>query len=374
MGAHDANPIPRARERFQARFGRSPRHVTTAPARVNLIGEHVDYNDGLVLPIVIDRHIAVAGAPSPGSRVTIVSGWAGDELALEGGNVVGDAPSWSAYPRGVLAQLAGHGLVPGGFDAWIESTIPAGAGLASSAALEVAVASLVEQLTGTRLAPPAKARLCRQAEHLDAGVPCGIMDQIACVIGTPETALLIDCRSEAITPVPLWGDDLSLVVVDSGVRHALADGAYAARRDECAEACRRLGVPALRDVDLTTLERHADRLDGVLVARVRHVVTEIDRTRGAAEAARAGAWTTFGGLMTDSHRSLRDDYEVSGPELDELVELLLAVDGVLGARLTGAGFGGCVIALAARDGVPEIRRRIDQLRSRRTGANVIVSR
>jgi galactokinase len=352
----------------------NPDFTIRIPARVNLIGDHVDYNAGLVLPIVIDRHLTITADRTPGPRVRIRSTWSNDELVLENGEITGPAPAWAPYVHGVLALLAERGIDAGGFDARIESTIPVGAGLASSAALEVATATLVERMAGVALPPREKARLCRRAEHEYAGVPCGIMDQIACVMGTPEHALLIDCRSEDVTPVPLWDEDLVLLVVDSGMRHDLADGAYAQRRDECVEACRRLGVDSLRDVDLAAIEATLTDADAPLAARAWHVVTEIGRTGCAAWAARAGAWEVFGVLMTASHRSLAQAYEVSTPELDELVEILTSVDGVLGARLTGAGFGGCVIVLAKRQAMSAITRRVDQLRSRRAGASVIVSR
>jgi galactokinase len=349
-----------AEEAFARRFRRPPRWLVAAPGRVNLIGEHTDYNDGFVLPMAIDRHVVLAAdRPAPGSAdrqearlfSTGFDAWA--TVAVAGPMTPGPV-GWANYVQGVLAGCNAAGLSPGTFDAVIHADLPLGGGLSSSAALEVATATLVEAMAGMQLDPLQKALLCQKAEHDFAGVPCGIMDQCSSVMGRAGSLLLLDCRSRMVTLTPLADPDVVALIVNSNVRHALGDGAYATRRRQCEEASRALGVAALRDVTAEQLERQRDRLDDVHYRRVRHVVSENARTVEAAEAVRRGDWDTVGRLMAASHASLRDDYEVSCRELDLLVELATAVEGVIGSRMTGGGFGGCTISLvrrAALDGV-----------------------
>jgi len=228
--------------------------------------------------------------------------------------------------------------------------VPTGGGLSSSAALEVAVATLVEAVTGRRLEPVEKALLCQKAEHTYAGVPCGIMDQFSSVFGRADHAMLLDCRSLQVQHTPLPQRDLAFLIINSNVKHELSGGEYAQRRRQCQQAVEALGVASLRDVAPKALQASESRLDQLVFRRARHIVTEIERTRLAAERLRAGEWTAFGRLMYDSHDSLRDDYEVSCRELDLLVDLTRRQGAdVYGSRMTGGGFGGCTVSLVSAD-------------------------
>jgi galactokinase len=350
------NPRSRATAAFLSAFGREPAWGASAPGRVNLIGEHTDYNEGFVLPIAIDRVcVAVGGPASVGGRTRIVASDIGQEVEVdlsravevgEGAGMVAHG-SWASYVAGVAAQFQRLGArdLPN-LDIAIASSVPLGGGLSSSAAVEVAVATLLEQATGLVLGPRDKALLCQRAEHEFAGVPCGIMDQFVSVMGREGHALLIDCRSQQATPIPMPPPEQArVVVINSNVRHALAGGEYAARRMACESAAAVLGVTALRDADLARIEGARDRLSDVEFRRARHVVTENARTLEAVKALRAGDLARMGRLMRESHESLRVDYEVSCAELDTLVELGSEVPGVFGARMTGGGFGGCVVML-----------------------------
>jgi galactokinase len=303
-----------------------------APGRVNLIGDHTDYTGGFVLPMAV--HLATTVELEPGSdRVRLVSEQHSEPaiVSLDVDEPDTVEPDWARYVAGVVAELR---PATGG-DGRVTTTLPVGAGLSSSAALEVAVA-LALGFEGT---PLELARLCRRAEQRASGVPCGIMDQLASAAGVAGHALLIDCASETVTPVPL-PDNVEVVAVHSGASRRLAGSAYAHRRSDCEQAERLLGP--LRQASVAA----ADGLeDARLRRRARHVVTENQRVLAMVEALRAGDLAGAGELMVDSHVSLRDDFEVSTPELDQLVEQLGATRGVYGARLTGAGFGGCVVAL-----------------------------
>ena len=315
-----------------------------APGRVNLIGDHTDYNEGFVLPIAIDRACVVRATPRSDGvvRVRSLDAEGEAELAADGS---GHAEGWGRYVAGVLRALAERGRAPAGFDAIVSSTVPAGAGLASSAALEVSLALAACDAAGLALPPHELARACRQAEHIATGVPCGIMDQLASIAGRRGCALLIDCRSLAVEPVPIPAD-LAVLVVHSGTSRRLEGSAYAERRAACEAAAGRLGITALRDATLDAVvdDPHA-----------RHVVSENGRVLEAAHALAAGDIETLGALLRASHASLRDDFAVSTPQLDALIETLMTC-GAIGARLTGAGFGGCVVAIAERDNVETIAR------------------
>jgi galactokinase len=313
---------------------------------VNLIGEHTDYNDGFVLPMAIDKGLRMVIRPRDDRRVVLRTdrGQSPVELDLAAPLVAGRR-DWARYPAGVIAgyqQLGWH--VPG-FDAEISATLPTGGGLSSSAALEVATAIAVEALCGRSLPPEQKAVLCQQAEHGFAGVPCGIMDQFAVTFGRAGHALLLDCRSRAIRHVPLADPRVAVLVVDSGVKHSLADGAYAARRAQCEAAARMLGVASLRDVTPAAWARGQIALPAVERARAAHVLSENDRTLRFVAALEQSDWPAAGRLMRESHASLAHDYEVSCRELDLLCAIMGELPGVHGCRMTGGGFGGCVVAL-----------------------------
>src|SRR5437763_5501879 len=263
---------------FGRRFGRLPRWVVAAPGRVNLIGEHTDYNDGFVLPMAIDRHVVIAAdrpadPAATAARVysAVLDRWA--TLAVAEPITLGPT-DWSGYVQGVIAGCLAAGLSPGPFEAVIHADLPLGGGLSSSAALEVATATLVEAMTGQRLEPLAKALLCQKAEHDFAHVPCGIMDLCSSVMGRAGSLLLLDCRTREVRLTPLDDPDVAVLMVNSNVKHALADGAYADRRRSCEAAAKALGVPALRDVTPEELERQRGRLDDVTYRRARHIVTE----------------------------------------------------------------------------------------------------
>ncbi len=336
---------------FVERFGRAPRWLAAAPGRVNLIGEHTDYNGGYVLPLAIDRQVVIAAAPAAADsgRVRAYSAAlnASVDIRLDGSEVPGE-PGWANYLRGVVSAFGERALVLPPLDLAIVSDVPLGGGLSSSAALEVAMATLLEAVTGAVLEPRDKARICRQAEHDFAGVPCGLMDQLASVMGDEAGALLIDCRFEAVRVVPFADPEVSVLICNTNVKHALADGAYARRRTECTEAARQLGVSSLRDATPAMVEAAGGLLDPAIQRRARHVTTENLRTLAAAAHLEAGEFVEVGALMYESHRSLRDDFEVSSFELDTLVDVareIGAAGGVLGARMTGGGFGGCTVTL-----------------------------
>ncbi|HEY5915092.1 MAG TPA: galactokinase, partial [Verrucomicrobiae bacterium] len=269
----------------------------------------------------------------------------------------------------VIAGFQARGVRIPAFDALIHSTVPLGGGLSSSAALEVSTATLLEAMTGQKLDPVEKALLCQKAEHEYAGMPCGIMDQFISVMGKKDHLLLLDCRSRQTDLVPMADPAVELLITNTNVKHELTGGEYAKRRAQCEQAARFLGVLSLRDADSIKLEQARGRMEDVVYRRARHVVGEIERTIHAAEGVRASNWPTVGQLMYASHTSLRDDYEVSCPELDAVVEIALAIGvqgGVYGCRMTGGGFGGCTVALVQADKVRDISDRIAAQYEKRT--------
>ncbi len=339
-----------AASRLLSLTGEPATHLVYAPGRVNLIGEHTDYNGGYVLPMAIDRGIYIAARPVAGQRVRLWSTDAGGGAAefAVGGPMAPGEPRWSNYVRGVIAGLQRAGARVPGFDAVIHASLPVGGGLSSSAALEVAAALLGGILSGTALEPVALALLCQQAEHEFAGVPCGIMDQFAVVMGQAGHLLLIDCLNQETRQVPMPGGGVSVLVINTMVKHALTDGGYRARRNDCHEAARLMGVPDLRRATPELLESSQSLLLPRLYRRARHVITEDRRTLAAVAALERGAWAEVGGLMNGSHASLRDDFEVSCPELDAVVAAAGAIGtdgGIYGCRMTVGGFGGCCVAL-----------------------------
>jgi galactokinase len=354
-----------AASEFTVRFGRRPRWIVAAPGRVNIIGEHTDYSGGLVLPMAIDRYTVIAAAPAmpdAGRRLRLHSAAVDQsvDIPLDTKPIAGDPP-WANYPRGVVAGFMALGRILPGLDALVTSDVPLGGGLSSSAAFEVATATLLEAALGQELEPPEKARLCREAEHEYARVPCGIMDQLISVLGNEAGALLIDCRTGQTRSVPFADPAVSFLVANSNVHHSLGDGAYAVRMSACAEAARMIGVPELGQATPAMVNAAAGKLGPLLHRRARHVVTENERTRAAADALEARDWRTAGALMYESHRSLRDDFEVSAPELDTLVQLAQDIGeegGVFGARMTGGGFGGCTVTLTTSDRTAAIGARL----------------
>ena len=372
--------MDRTSELFRRCFGHAPRWIVAAPGRVNLIGEHTDYNDGFVLPMAIERYIVIAGDTNTKREVTLHSVTPGETATFNiRPKVEPGAPSWSNYVRGVIAGFQKSGKKLPAFDAVIESNLPYGGGLASSAALEVAAATLLELMTGQTLDPIEKAVLCQQAEHDFAGVPCGIMDQFTSILGRENHALLLDCRSRTTTPVALTNPDVTVLIINTNIRHKLAEGEYAKRRAQCETAARVLQVAALRDATLEALEAARKQLESVVFRRAHHVISENERTLQAARAIQASDWTRVGQLMSASHASLRDNYEVSCPELDLVVEVAQQIGeagGVIGCRMTGGGFGGCVVSLVKTEAVQRITRNLDVAYEKKTGrqASIFSSR
>ena len=340
---------------FARRFGREPEGVWRAPGRVNLIGEHTDYNDGFALPFAIAPGVCVAAARREDAVLSITSRTYGDAVAEVplAGLAPGAVTGWAAYPAGVAWALAQAGHQPGGASLAVDADLPAGAGLSSSAALECAAGLALTGLWDLDVAAPELAVLGRRAENEFAGVPTGLMDQLAVLLSAPGQALLLDCRDGATTLVPfdLAGAGLTVLIVDSRARRALTESGYAERRQDCASAARALGLSSLRDApDTGVLSGLADP---VLVRRARHVISENERVLRTVRLLRAGQIAAAGPLLTASHASLRDDFEVSWPEADLTVAAALAA-GALGARMTGGGFGGSVIVLTSAAAAPPV--------------------
>ncbi len=362
---------------FARRFGQTPEIVVRAPGRVNLIGEHTDYNDGFVLPAAIDRNVLLAAARRNDDRVHLlaVDLNSEDEFLLSAAERI-EERLWSNYHRGVAFMLQAHGYPLIGANVAFSSNVPIGAGLSSSAAVETAIAFGLLTLADQEMNRPQMALACQQAEHEYAGVPCGIMDQFISALGRTNHVLLIDCRDLSYQHVPV-PTAARIVVADTGVRRALAGSEYRVRRRQCEEAVRLLqpvlpGIRALRDVSVEDLGRHGHLLPEVVRRRARHVVSENQRVLDTVAALERGDLPYVGQLLVESHRSLRDDYEVSSPELDAMVEAAMAVPGCFGSRLTGAGFGGCTVSLVANGAVDDFVRYLSLAYRERTGREATV--
>ena len=334
--------------RFSAAYGRQPDGVWQAPGRVNVIGEHTDYNEGFVLPFAIDRTARVAVGVRPDSTVRMLSTYgdqgitAADTASLEGGTAKG----WTKYPLGVIWSLQQRGIDVPGLDLLLDSDVPLGAGLSSSHAIECAVISALNDLTGAGMGPEDMVLATQRAENDFVGAPTGIMDQSASLRGSKGHAVFLDCRDQSVELVPFEAEaaGLVLLVIDTKVSHSHADGGYASRRASCELGAQVLGVKALRDVTVGDLEEASGLLDEVTFRRVRHVVTENDRVLQTVELLRQQGPSAIGALLDASHASMRDDFEISCPELDLAVGSSRA-NGAIGARMTGGGFGGAAIAL-----------------------------
>lgn len=357
---------------FRERYGRAAR-IFRAPGRVNLIGEHTDYNGGFVLPMAIERETIVAAAPRTDRIVRAYSVGLDEELSFDL-----DYPNpprrgiWLDYVEGVARALEAKGLKLSGADLLIDSDVPAGAGLSSSAALEISVGLALTRIAGQEVDGVTLALAGQQAEHTYVGTLCGIMDQFVAALARERHALLIDCRSLKAEPVPLDTTEAAFVVADTRVKHELSSSEYNVRRAECARGVELLqerlpGITQLRDVSVEEFERHEDVLPEPIRRRCRHIVTENRRTLAAAHALGAGDLAEMGRLMYESHNSLRDDYEVSSPELDLLVELARGLPGVLGARMTGGGFGGSTVSLVRREALEDFERALSEGYERETG-------
>ncbi len=362
---------------FQDKYNRPPRWIVAAPGRVNVIGEHTDYNDGFVLPMAIERYAIMAAdfAVAPGT-ISIYDTHFKENATIDiSASVTKGQPKWSNYIRGVLCGFQNRGVSIPALDVAFMSTVPLGGGLSSSAALEVCTATLMEAATGQAIDPIEKALLAQKAEHDFAGVPCGIMDQFISALGREGHLLLLDCRTRKTELIPMSDPSVALLVVNTNVKHELTGGEYAERRAQCEVAAAKLGVKSLRDVTADQLEIGKSKLSEVVFRRARHVIGEIERTVQAAKVIRAANWSSAGRLMYASHASLRDDYEVSCQELDAVVEIAENIGlagGVYGCRMTGGGFGGCCVALVKAAAVESISKKIASDYQAKTGIDAII--
>jgi len=341
---------------FRQAFAGDPVSVAVAPGRMNIVGEHTDYNQGFALPAAIDRHVGVALRLREDGKVEIHSDRYPDPVALDG--LPEHRPgTWADYALGVASQLAAHGPIQRGFDATIVSEIPVGSGLSSSGALEVAVAVALLRAFGIELPPLEVAQLCQRAENQFVGARTGIMDQFTALSARAGYALLLDCRSLTASQVSMLPPRFTWLLADTRVHHQLASSSYNERRAQCDAAAKALGASSLRDLTEPDLDRLADP---ILLRRARHVVTEDARVLEAAEALRKWDERRLGAILFASHSSLRDDFEVSCAELDRLVDVAASKPSVLGARMMGGGFGGCVLVLLESDRVTEVEHDLAQ--------------
>lgn len=353
-----ATPRRRAVDGFTRAYGLAPQHLSRAPARVNLIGEHTDYNEGFAMPCAIDRDTVVAAASRDDDVIEVL---ACDMQAATGRFKVDDAarvdgsPQWLRYVQGMVAVLKEQGRAIGGAQLAIAGNVPQGAGLSSSASLEMAVGQALAALNGWQLAPKSMALAGQRAENTYAGCQCGVLDQMSSSLGVAGHALLLDCRSLDVKPIPLPAGT-AVLVIDSKIQRGLVDSEYNLRRRQCEAAAKGLGVKALRDVDDSLWSHRGGSLDLVVRRRARHIVSDSQRCELLAGAMARGDLREIGRLMRESHWSMRDDFEITVPAIDALAALVQDVIGDAGgARMTGGGFGGCVIALAPQDAVDEIR-------------------
>jgi galactokinase len=367
-----ANLASEAKSLLKHFFKQEATLVAAAPGRVNLIGEHIDYCDGFVLPLAIERYIVIAAAPNNRNEVRLRSEGQPEAVISLDSEIALAEPKWSNYVRGVLAGFQQRGHTLPGFDACFVSSVPCGGGLSSSAALECAVATLLEGLVDAHLDTKEKALLAQRAEHDFAGVPCGIMDQFASAFGQKDSLVLIDCQSEEPELVPFTNPDLEILVANTRVSHTLSDGAYAARRKDTEDGLAIIGKKSWRDVTMDDVESAKAAMGEQVYRRARHVVSEIDRTINAAECFKKNDYANIGELMKESHNSLRDDFEVSCKELDLMVDIARDIGfegGVLGSRMTGGGFGGSTVTLCRREQARDIAAAMHERYLEETGIN-----
>ena len=357
--------IVKLRTAFKTRYGTDPR-IFRAPGRVNLIGEHTDYNDGFVLPAALDLGAYVAAVPRADRDVRAASLNFEHELTFDLDRPLSQAEkTWARYVQGVGLILEREGYRLGGADLLIDSDVPVGAGLSSSAALEISTAFALASLSGHEIDGMKLARIGQTAEHEFAGVRSGIMDQFAAVYGETDKALFLDCRSLEWSAIPV--SKAQFIICNTKTKHDLAEGEYNKRRAECESAAAFFGLASLRDVTIDEFEKRSANMPETIKRRARHVITENDRVIGAAAALRDGDLEGLGKLINESHESLRDDFDVSSNELDLMVDLARQQKGVLGSRMTGGGFGGCTINLLARDPHPDFVKNVTEAYHRETG-------
>ena len=360
---------------FENEFGGQPVYVVRAPGRVNLIGEHTDYNQGFVFPAAIDRWAVLATKPRFDKRVRIYSATHNEIAEFDMNKPLEAEKNWADYMKGVVREFIKLGYDLCGFDAVIVGNVPVGTGLSSSAAFEMAVGKSLMVLNGIEIKAPDLALLGQRAENQFVGVNCGIMDQFISANGRAGHALFLDCRDLSFEHVPLSQKEVRIVICNSGVTRRLTSSAYNERRlaceggVECLKAVIGKSINALRDVSLLALDTYRGVLSHEVYRRCHHVIAENTRTKQAVDLLKAGDVAGFGKLMVASHESLRDDYDVSGKELDLLVELALKVPGVLGARMTGAGFGGCTVAMVETHAIDHLMATVKELYTQTTQLN-----
>ncbi|HLA12914.1 MAG TPA: galactokinase [Pyrinomonadaceae bacterium] len=362
---------------FRELFNTEPR-LFSAPGRVNLIGEHTDYNDGFVLPIAVNRRTVVAAAANGGTRLRVKSVEFDEYVEIDlSSSATTSQPHWVTYVEGVARVLREREVPVSGADLMVTSTVPIGSGMSSSAALEMSVGAAIVALAGVEIDLIQLALAAQRAEHIYAGTKCGLMDQLAVAFGKAGHALLIDCRSFERKPIELKIANTAIVVCDTNVKHELATSAYNQRRAECEKGVELLReylpqIRALRDVSEQDFAAYGERLPEPIRRRCRHVITENDRTVRASDALQRGNVRVFGTLMQMSHRSLRDDYEVSCRELDTMVDIARDQNGVAGARMTGGGFGGCTVNFVERSELDSFLAIVPNEYEQRTGRQATI--
>jgi len=363
------NIIQIVKTKFTQAFGYKSSYVIQAPGRVNLIGEHTDYNDGFVLPCAIDYQVMIAASKRDDSIIRVISADYDelDEFDITQNIEFQPNKMWANYIRGVVKCLRERGFEFQGADISVSGNVPQGAGLSSSAALEVAIGQTFKELYGFSISQAEIALNGQQAENQFVGCNCGIMDQLISAEGKKNHALLIDCRSLDTQPVSV-PENMAVVIINSNKKRGLVDSEYNVRREQCEEGARIFGVKALRDVSIEQFEQNKDKLDDTVAKRARHVVTENARTHKAADALRKGDVMSLGRLMAESHQSMRDDFEITVKEVDKLVDIVKnAIGDQGGVRMTGGGFGGCVVALVPNMMVDVVRQAVEQQYESATG-------
>ena len=368
-------PLERTQQVFRNTFGQIPALSIQAPGRVNLIGEHTDYNGGFVLPCAINYQTVISGSPRGDATVQVVAlDYAGetDQFRLDMPISPSQSMPWANYVRGVIKHLQEEGYAFNGADLVISGNVPQGAGLSSSASLEVATAQFFNQLYGLQIDPIMLALIGQQAENQFVGCNCGVMDQLISAQGKAGHALLMDCSSLDTRPVAMPGD-LAVLIVNSNIQRGLVGSAYNLRRQQCEAAARHFSVPALRNVELVSLNAELHRLDPVVARRARHIITDSQRALDLAVALECGDRTAISTLMADSHASMRDDFEITVPLVDYLVEIVSEVIGQQGGvRMTGGGFGGCIVSLLPHDLVAPVKAAIAARYAQASGFNATV--
>lgn len=364
------NLIQNVKDAFNSVLSYAPTHIVQAPGRVNLIGEHTDYNDGFVLPCAINYQTVVAAAKRDDNIVRVVSvdyGNETDEFDITQEITFQENKMWANYIRGVVKCLIGRGFEFKGADISVSGNVPQGAGLSSSAALEVVIGQTFKELYDLNISQAEIALNGQQAENEFVGCNCGIMDQMVSAEGNENHAMLLDCRSLETTAV-VMPEDMSVVIINSNKKRGLVDSEYNTRRQQCEEAARIFGVKALRDVSIAEFNAKAHELDEMVAKRARHVITENDRTEEAAKVLASGDMKRMAVLMAESHASMRDDFEITVKEVDALVDIVKNVIGTEGGvRMTGGGFGGCIVALVPPTLVNEVKAAVEELYESATG-------